>query len=42
LIEANDFLCNNLSAIDLKAFLIDTQNQLDTQFLVKKSLKEIV
>jgi hypothetical protein len=42
LIEANDFLCNNLSAIDLKEFLIDTQNQLDAQFLVKKSLKEIV
>lgn len=34
--EANEFLCNNLSAIELKSFLIDVQTQLDEQFLVKE------
>ncbi|CAF3364219.1 unnamed protein product [Rotaria sp. Silwood2] len=33
-IEANDFLCNNLSTIDLKNFLITVQQQLDKQFLI--------
>ncbi|CAF2630332.1 unnamed protein product [Rotaria sp. Silwood2] len=32
-IEAKDFLCNNLSAIDLKNFLISVQLQLDGTFL---------
>jgi hypothetical protein len=32
---AKDFLCNNLSANDLKTFLISVQNQLDDIFLVK-------
>ena len=34
--ETRDFLCKNLSASDLKAFLIDVQEQLDKQFLVNK------
>ena len=37
LIESQDFLCNNLSATDLKLFLISVQKQLDDIFLVKKS-----
>jgi hypothetical protein len=32
--EAKNVLCNNLSAIDLKMFLIDVQQQLDGLFLV--------
>ncbi|CAF1011818.1 unnamed protein product [Rotaria sordida] len=32
-IQAKDFLCNNLSAIDLKNFLISVQKQLDIIFL---------
>jgi len=31
--EAIGFLCNNLSAIDLKTFLINVQQQLDELFL---------
>ncbi len=34
--EAKDFLCKNLSAIELKSFLIDVQTQLDEKFLVKE------
>ncbi|CAF4091856.1 unnamed protein product, partial [Adineta steineri] len=32
--ESKDFLCKNLSAIDLKNFLISVQQQLDNTFLV--------
>ncbi|CAF3444208.1 unnamed protein product [Rotaria sp. Silwood1] len=32
-IQAKDFLCNNLSAVDLKNFLISVQKQLDETFL---------
>jgi hypothetical protein len=35
LIETKDFLCNNLSAIDLKLFLISVQKQVDRIFMVK-------
>jgi hypothetical protein len=31
--ETIDFLCNNLSTIDLKMFLISVQEQLDELFL---------
>jgi hypothetical protein len=34
--KAIDFLCNNLSAIELKSFLIDVQTQLDEKFLVRE------
>lgn len=33
--ETKDFLCNNLSASDLKLFLIGVQQQLDGIFVVK-------
>ena len=33
--KAKDFLCNNLSTIELKSFLIDVQKQLDEKFLVR-------
>ena len=35
-IELEDFLCKNLSAIELKDFLIHVQKQLDEIFLVKR------
>ncbi len=38
-IEAIDFLCNNLSAINLKIFLINVQKQFDRKFLVKKEIQ---
>ena len=31
--EAEEFLCQNLSAVDLKAFLIEVQQQLDEKFV---------
>jgi hypothetical protein len=34
--QTKGFLCNNLSTIDLKLFLISTQEQLDKIFRVKE------
>ena len=34
--EAKNYLCNNLSAIDLKQFLISVQRQFDQEYIVKK------
>jgi len=36
IIQIKNFLCNNLSAIDLKLFLINVQKQLDAILLVKR------
>jgi hypothetical protein len=35
--QTNGFLCNNLSASDLKSFLISVQEQLDNSFIVKET-----